>query len=50
KNTPIIAISPLTAEAVTAVGLPTPWIAPEASTAGMLAALTVWAQGLAPHT
>ena len=50
KNTPIIAISPLTAEAVTTVGLPAPWIAPEASTAGMLAALTGWAQGLAPDS
>ena len=50
KNTPIIAISALTAEAVTTVGLPAPWIAPEASTAGMLAALTGWAQGLAPDS
>ena len=50
KNTPIIAISPLTAAAVTTVGLPAPWIAPEASAAGMLTALTVWAQGLEPVT
>ena len=48
KNTPIIAISPLTADAVTTVGLPAPWIAPEASAAGMLAALTAWAQSLEP--
>ncbi|MHB1282004.1 MAG: uroporphyrinogen-III synthase, partial [Acidithiobacillus sp.] len=48
KNTPIIAISPLTAAAVTAVGLAAPWIAPEASTVGMLAALTAWVQSLEP--
>ena len=46
KRTPIIAISPLTAEAVTAVGLPPPWIAPEASSDGILAALESWAQSL----
>jgi uroporphyrinogen-III synthase len=44
KKTPIIAISELTAEAVTSKGLPMPWIAPEASNAGLLAALDEWAQ------
>ncbi len=44
KNTPLIAISPLTAEAITAVGLPEPWVAPEASTAGIMMALEAWAQ------
>ena len=48
KNTPIITISPLTAEAVTAVGLPAPWVAPEASTAGMMAALEAWAHRQEP--
>jgi len=43
KNTPIVAISPLTAEAVTAKGLPPPWVAPEASNAGLLQALREWA-------
>jgi uroporphyrinogen-III synthase len=50
KRTPIIAISPLTAQAVTAVGLPTPWIAPEASNDGILAALESWAQSLQETT
>ena len=44
KKTPIIAISPLTAEAVTSKGLPVPWIAPEASNAGLIAALQDWVQ------
>ncbi|MEY2342935.1 uroporphyrinogen-III synthase [Acidithiobacillus sp. IBUN Pt1247-S3] len=44
KKTPIIAISPLTAEAVTSKGLPAPWIAPEASNAGLITALEEWAQ------
>ncbi|MDR7928555.1 uroporphyrinogen-III synthase [Acidithiobacillus thiooxidans] len=44
KNTPLIAISPLTAEAITAVGLPDPWVAEEASTEGIMAALEVWAK------
>ncbi|MGC8467048.1 MAG: uroporphyrinogen-III synthase [Acidithiobacillus sp.] len=44
KNTPIVAISPLTAEAVTAKGLPAPWVAPEASNQGLLQALRDWAK------
>lgn len=43
KGTPVIAISPLTAAAVESAGLPKPWVAPEASTAGMIAALESWA-------
>ncbi len=46
KNTPIIAISSLTAEAVTSKGLPIPWVAPEASNAGLLAALETWTASL----
>ncbi|MEK8089751.1 uroporphyrinogen-III synthase [Thermithiobacillus plumbiphilus] len=45
KKTPIIAISPLTAAAVEAAGLPAPIIAPEASSAGLIAALEAWASG-----
>ena len=45
KKTPIIAISPLTAAAVEAAGLPAPLIAPEASSAGLIAALEAWASG-----
>ncbi|MBU2755130.1 uroporphyrinogen-III synthase [Acidithiobacillus sp. CV18-2] len=44
KKTPIIAISPLTAEAITSKGLPAPWVAPEASNAGLIAALEDWAR------
>ncbi|MEW6611857.1 MAG: uroporphyrinogen-III synthase [Pseudomonadota bacterium] len=43
KKTPIVAISPLTAAAVEAAGLPAPIIAPEASGAGLIAALEAWA-------
>ena len=43
RNTPIIAISPLTAGAVEAVGLPKPWIAKEASSMGLIQALEQWA-------
>ncbi len=43
KTTPIVAISPLTAEAITAKGLPAPWVAPEASNQGLLQALQDWA-------
>ncbi len=46
KNTPIIAISSLTAEAVTSKGLPSPWTAPEASNAGLLSALETWTASL----
>ncbi|MCE5387748.1 MAG: uroporphyrinogen-III synthase [Acidithiobacillus sp.] len=46
KKTPIITISPLTAEAVTQKGLPEPWIAPEASNAGIIQALHQWAASL----
>ncbi|WP_414040448.1 uroporphyrinogen-III synthase [Acidithiobacillus sp. M4-SHS-6] len=44
KNTSLMAISPLTAEAITAVGLPEPWVAPEASTEGLMKALESWAK------
>jgi len=44
KNTPLIAISSFTADAIRAVGLPEPWIASEASTAGIMAALEEWAK------
>lgn len=45
KKTPIVAISPLTAAAVSAAGLPAPLVADEASNAGLIRALEDWAQG-----
>ena len=43
RHTPIVAISPLTAAAVEAAGLPRPLIADEASSMGLIQALEQWA-------